>query len=425
MSYRIAGIDVHKKMVAVVIADIAERSELVLARRQFPATPDQLRALAQWLIDEHVQEAVMESTAQYWKPVWGALECYWRPACQSREGAGAMAGKLYLAQAQSNRARRGRKSDFADAERLVKRLLAQELVISFVPDVEQRLWRTVMRKKYQLTCQLVQAKNQLEAFLEEAHIKLSSVVSDLLGTSARRMLHAIAEGATDVDALAALAHQTLRATPEQLCDALGACRGMHPVYRDLLQCTLAQITLLETQIDQMDRTGAALLSGHQDAVRRLAEVPGLGLSSSLQLIAEIGPAAATFPSARQLCSWAGMCPGVEESAGKSTSSRSPKGNRQVRRLLNQAAQSAVKVKGSIFDIVFRRLSPRLGYKQAIWAVAHRLCRLLWIILHRGDRYEERGPAVSIESKQSRVWRMVRDLRKLGYRVDGPLSAMPA
>ena len=422
MSYRIAGIDVHKRIIAVVIIDMGERSELVFARRQFPATPDQLRGLAQWLIAEQVQEAVMESTAQYWKPVWGALERYWMPACQSREGAAARAGKLYLAQAKSNRAPRGRKSDFADAERLVKRLLAEELVISFVPDVEQRLWRTVMRKKYQLTRQLVLVKNQLEAFLEEAHIKLSSVVSDLLGLSARRMLYAIAEGVTDVAALAAMADRRLRATPEQLCDALGACRSMHAVYRELLQLTLAEITLLEAQIDALDRTAADLLSSHQDAVRRLAEVPGLGLSASLQLIAEIGPAAATFPSAKQLCSWAGMCPGLEESAGKSTSSRSPKGNRHVRRLLNQAAHCAVKVKGSIFEIVFRRLSPRLGYKQAIWAIAHRLCRLLWIILHRGDRYEERGPAVSVQSKQQRVWRMVRDLRNLGYRVEVPLTA---
>lgn len=421
MSYRLAGIDVHKKMIAVVIADIADR-ELVFVRRQFPATPDQLRELAHWLSAEQVQEAVMESTAQYWKPVWGTLERYWMPACKSRESAGTAAGKLYLAQAKSNRAPRGRKSDFADAERLVKRLLAEELVISFVPDVEQRLWRTVMRKKYQLTRQVVRSKNQLEAFLEEAHIKLSSVVSDLLGHSARRMLYAIADGATDVAALAALADHRLRATPEQLRDALGACHGMHAIYRNLLKLTLAEITLLEEQIDALDRTGAELLQGQQDAVRRLSEVPGLGPSAALQLIAEIGPAAATFPSAKQLCSWAGMCPGLEESGGKSTSSKSPQGNRHVRRLLNQAAHCAVKVKGSIFDIVFRRLSPRLGYKQAIWAVAHRLCRLLWILLHRGERYQERGPEVSQKSNQRRAWRMARDLRNLGYHVEAPRPA---
>ena len=148
----------------------------------------------------------MESTAQYWKPVWGALERYWKPTCQKREGAGPMSGVLHLAQAQSNRGPQGRKKDFPDAERLVKRFVAQELTLSFVPDTEQRLWRTVTRRKYQLTRAKVRLQNQLEALLEEAHIKLSSLVSDLLGVSARRMLKALAEGETDPAALAAMAH---------------------------------------------------------------------------------------------------------------------------------------------------------------------------------------------------------------------------
>ena len=121
--------------------------------------------------------------------------------------------------------------------------------------------------------------------------------------------------------------------------------------------------------------------------------------------------------------WVGVCPGNEESAGQSQSTRSPKGNRPMRRLLNQAAQSAVKVKGSIFEVTFSRLLPRLGYKQAIWAIAHRLCRLLWLILHKGVRYEERGPAVSAKSKRTRAARMIRELKKLGYRVEGgPIPA---
>src|SRR5580692_1226719 len=140
-----------------------------------------------------------------------------------REGARRKSGTLHLAQALSNRGRRGRKRDFPDAERLVKRLVARELTLSFVPDAEQRLWRTVTRRKYQLTRDRVRLQNQLESLLEETHIKLSSLVSDLLGASARRMLNALAEGETNPAALAALADQKLRATPEQLCDALGAC----------------------------------------------------------------------------------------------------------------------------------------------------------------------------------------------------------
>ena len=188
MSYRIAGIDVHKKMLAVVVADVEVHEEYQFERIRYGSNPEQLRLLAAWLIEHEVEEVVMESTAQYWKPVWGALERYWKPSCQKREGAGPMSGTLHLAQARSNRGRRGRKRDFPDAERLVKRLVADELVLSFVPDVEQRLWRTVTRRKYQLTRNKVRLQNQLEALLEEAHIKLSSLVSDLLGVSARRMI---------------------------------------------------------------------------------------------------------------------------------------------------------------------------------------------------------------------------------------------
>ena len=150
MSYRIASIDVHKKMLAVVIADVATAGEWVFERRPFGTTASQLEALGKWFVEQQVQEVVMESTAQYWRPVWQALEGQWQPEC-GKWGEGAMAGRLHLAHAESNRARAGRKQDFRDAERLLKRLVAGELVLSFVPDAEQRLWRTVSRRKYQLT----------------------------------------------------------------------------------------------------------------------------------------------------------------------------------------------------------------------------------------------------------------------------------
>jgi transposase len=190
MSYRIAGVDVHKKMLAVVVSDVEVDGQYQFERRTFGSNPEQLRSLTAWLVEQEVEEVVMESTAQYWKPVWEALERYWKPIREKREGAGRKSGSLHLAQAQSNRARRGRKRDFPDAERLVKRLVARELTLSFVPDAEQRLWRTVTRRKYQLTRDHVRLQNQLESLLEEAHIKLSSLVSNLLGASARRMLQA-------------------------------------------------------------------------------------------------------------------------------------------------------------------------------------------------------------------------------------------
>ena len=382
MPYRIAGIDVHKRMLAVVVADVEVEGEYQFERRLFGSNPEQLRLLAEWLIEQPVEEVVMESTAQYWKPVWGVLERYWKPIRQKREDASPMSGTLHLAQALSNRGRRGRKNDFRDAERLLKRLVAQELTLSFVPYAEQRLWRTVMRGKYQLTRDHARLRNRVESMLEEAHIKLSSLVSDLLGVS--------------------------------------ACTELNPVYRRLLKMALEDLQFLEQQIGKLEQEMASLLSQHQDAVQRLAEVPGLGVDSAQQIIAEVGAEAATFASAKNLSSWAGACSGEEESAGVNPNHRSPKGNRHMRRILHQSANAAVKHKGSIFEVVYRRLVPRLGHNQAIGAIAHRLCRLIWLLLHRGVRYEERGPAVNQRSKQQRTARMIRELRRFGYRVE-PLT----
>ncbi len=421
MPYRIAGIDVHKKILAVVIADVSLEGELVFERRKFGATDSELRRLAEWLIERAVQEVVMESTAQYWRPVWGMLEQYWTPVMRQQEGGGAATGKLYLAQAKSNRGPRGRKNDFRDAERLVRRLVAQELILSFVPDPGQRLWRTLTRRKQQLTKDRVRFQNQLEALLEQMHIKLSGQVSDLLGVSARRMLEAVAAGATDAAAVAALADPTLRASQEQLRDALAACADLPSVCREMLQMDLELLDFLESHMQKLEGMIAGLLQAHAGAVRRLAEVPGLGAESAQQMIAEIGPTAAAFPSEKALASWVGVCPGEEVTAGKAHSKRSPKGNRHLRRLLNQAAHAAVKMKGSIFQVVFHRLLQRMKYKEAIWCIAHRLCRLIWKILHEGVVYEERGPAVSAKAKRARQSRLIRELTKAGFRVEPPLS----
>ena len=196
-SYKIAAIDVHKSMLAVVVTDAAIEGELPFQRRKFGTLGSALKELAEWLTALQVQEVVMESTAQYWKPVWQRLE----GQCQ-----------LHLAQAHSNRARRGRKDDFRDAERLARRHLSGELILSFVPDPEQRLWRTLTRSKHQLTRDRVRLHNQLEALLEDARIKLSTCVTDLLGVSSRHMLEQLAQGETDPAVLAALAEPMLRAT---------------------------------------------------------------------------------------------------------------------------------------------------------------------------------------------------------------------
>ena len=404
-------------MLAVVVSEVEGDGEYEFERRQFGSNPAQRRLLAAWLLAQAVEEAGMESTAQYGKPVGETLERYWKPICQKREGARPLSGTLHLAQAQSNRGPRGRKNDFADAERRVKRRGAQELTLSFVPEAEPRLWRTVRRTKYQLTGNRVRRQNRWEALREEAPLKLSSLVSDLLGVSACRILRAIAEGQTDPAALAALADHRLRATPEQLGDALGACQELHPVYRQLGKMALEELQRIDTPIGPREQAMATLRGPHPDQVQRLAEVPALGVDSAQQIIAEVGAAAATFPSERDLSSWVGACPGEEKTAGVNHRRRSPKGNRPMRRMLNQAANAAVKLQGSIFALLYRRYVPRLGHIQTIGVMAHRLCRLIRKILHQGVRYQEHGPAVSQKSKQKRTARMIRQLRRLGYHVE--------
>ena len=397
-AYYVAGIDVHKKMLAVVVANARDR-ELCFECRRFGTRVSELRKLSAWLRERAVQEVVMESTAQYWKPVWLALEGQFQ---------------LWLAQARSNRGPRGRKTDFRDAKRSVSRLLSDDLILSYVPEKEQRSWRTLTRTKYQLTRDRVRLQSQLESLLEECQIKLSSVVSDLLGASGQRILRAIATGETDPARLKELGDRRLHATDEELRDALDG--QPQPLHRKLLTLYLQRLDLIEAQIAETESMIAEAMKAHEDAIVRLAELPGLGVDSAQQIIAEIGPRAEAFPSAPQLASWVGVCPGRQESAGESTSNRSAKGNRAMRRLLNQLAHAAVRKRDCYLQILFQRLSPRLGYAKAVWAIAHRLCRLIWKVLHEGVHYVEYGPAVSALTLKRRKQRLVTQLKKLGYSV---------
>lgn len=400
MATTIAGIDVHKKvLMAVVLRVESGQAEARIERRRFGAMSSDLGRLRSWLGEQGVEEAVMESTAQYWRPVWMELEDHM---------------KLHLAQAFSNRAPRGRKHDFKDAERLVRRHLAKELILSFVPEPEQRSWRTMTRMKTQLAHDRVRLHSQLEGLLEEMRIKLSSVVSDLLGVSGLRILRALADGQTDVDKLAALGSSQLKCGVEQLRDALNATPS--PIHRCLLALYLERFKLIDMQMEELNQMIAAAMRPHEDAVMRLAEVPGFGADSAQQVIAEVGPQASTFDSAAQFTSWAGTCPGKQVSAEQNKSSRSAKGNKYLRRVLTEVAQAAVKAKGSHWQIVFRRLLPRLGYKQALWAVVHRLCRLVWKILHDGVHYIEQGLHRDAKAARQRAQTLARALRRLGYNV---------
>jgi transposase len=257
-------------------------------------------------------------------------------------------------------------------------------------------------------------QNQLEALLEETRIKLSSVVSDLLGVSGRRILEALSKGETDPANLAELGDDRLQCSQQELVDALSG--SPEPIHREMLKLYLERLPLLDEQIRRLDQLTATALKKYEDAVIRVAQVPGFGVDSARQLVAETGVDAGSFPSPGQFTSWAGVCPGRDESAEQNHSSRSGKGNRFVRRILNQAAQAAVKKKGSHFQSVFKRLSPKLGYKGAVWAIAHRLGRLVWKILHQGIAYLEQGTETNPKAKQRRAQKLAKALRELGYNV---------
>jgi len=406
MTYKVAGIDIHKKVLMVVVADAAA-GEGGLESRRFGTAASEREHLVAWLRERGVQQIVMESTAQYWKPIWLDLEPHF--------------SQLHLAQAHSNRAPKGRKHDFADAQRLLRRLLAGELILSFVPDAEQRGWRTITRAKVQLVRDRVRLQNQIEALLEEMRIKLSSVISELLGLSGRRILRAMAEGASDPTELAKLGDFRLKCTRPELADAL---RGqVQPSHRKMLQLFLERLEVLDRHAEQLDQMVAEAMRPYQDAVVRLAAAPGFGPDSAQHIIAEVGAHAKSFDSAAQFASWAGLCPGRQESAEHNHTSRSPKGNPFLRRILTQAAQAAVHKKGCHFQKTFQRWLPRLGYQAALWAIAHKLGRLVWKILHEGVHYLERGEPSDPARQRRRVNKMVRALRSMGYNVEISLQTV--
>lgn len=404
MSHMVAFIDVHKKVLMVVVGDGGQEEKMELQRHRFGANPGELKKLGEYLRGLEVAEVCMESTAQYWKPVWAELE--------------ERGFYLELAQAQSNQGRKGRKSDYRDAERGLRRYLADELILSYVPDPEQRIWRTQARTGVRLVRERARLQNRMEALLEEMRIKLSSVVSELLGVSSTRMLRAVAEGANDPEKLAEMAEPTLQASKAELMDALEAVKKLDPRYRVVLRQHFQRLDLLNHQIEELKEELGKSLRPHADAVERLAEIPGMGAHSAQQIIAELGPRAEKFATAGDLASWVGVCPGENVSAEENHDDHSPKGNMFMRRILAEVANAAVKAKGTVFQNRYRRMVGRdlKNHGKAIWAVSHAILRVVWKVLHDGVRYEERGDRHDPRADQRRVARLRRQLKQFGYSV---------
>lgn len=395
----VAGMDVHKKTVVVVVLQSTQPDQ-DYASGIFGTTQFGLSELVAFLRQHGVTHAAMESTAQYWRPVWMTLEGEFT---------------LTLAQARSTRARRGRKWDRADARRIAKRLLSGDLTVSYVPSPEQRDWRLLSRTQVAMRESLVRLRNQIEVLLEQAQVKISSVVSDVLGKSGRRMLDALTQGIHDPVELARLGDRRLHASKQQLADALTG--RFTEAQRIVLKLYLQQIDHIEQQIAELDQALAAALAPHGEAIERLCEIPGISVRTAQQIVAEIGPRAEAFSSAGKLASWVAICPGQQESAGVSVSSRSAKGNWMMRRTLSQTAWAAIAAKRSEAARRFRTWCPRLGAQKAAWAVAHYQLRVIWNVLHQEVRY--RQPETETLNRRAliaKAKRALTDLRKLGYAV---------
>ena len=403
--YRVvAGIDVHKKMLAAVIRK-PNGAGVEYIQRKFGTMKSEIEHLAAWLQQHRVSEVVMESTAQYWRPVWYGLEKHFQ---------------LHLTHPLKTRAPRGRKRDLRDARRLADRWYSGDLEESFIPGAEQRSWRWLTRTRVQLKRKLGVIRNQVEGILEQGGIKLTAVVSDVFGVSGWAMLQKIGEGETDVEAMLGEARGVLRKKKTLLREALVG--ELEPVYRLLLKQHMAQVALLWQQVEEINQALAEAMQQHVAVLHRLSKMPGVDVYAAQELLAEIGPGAFAFPSAEEFVSWVGVCPGSNETGGVNYSHRSPKGNRYLRRLLCQIAWAAIHTRDTFFASLFTRLQPRIEGKGAAWAVAHRMAKVIWLIMHNGVEYIEKGAApLNPRTLARKLRKLVREFGRQGLDIKSLLE----
>jgi transposase len=398
---RCCGLDVHKKVVAACVLTPGESGQPRKELRSFGTMTEDLERLADWLAERGVGAVALESTGSYWKPVWNILE--------ERRFA------LVLANAQHVKHVPGRKTDVKDAEWLAD-LLRHGLVRgSFVPDRAQRELRELTRYRTSLVEERTAAVNRLQKVLEGANVKLASVATDVTGVSARAMLAELVAGSTDAAALAELAVGQLRAKIPDLQRALTGRVGDHQ--RFLLAQQLAHVDFLDEQIARLDAEVAERTRPFEDAIARLDTIPGVGRRGAEILVAEIGTDLSRFPNPGHLASWAGMCPGNHESAGKRRGGATRKGSPALRRALVQAAHAAGRSKRTYLGAQYRRLASRRGPPKAAVAVGHTILVVAYHLLTRATVYADLGPTYYDERDRDRTRRqLVGRLEKLGYEV---------
>ena len=393
---RCCGLDVHKRtVVACILTPEGKES------RTFSAMTADLLRLGDWLTGNGVTHVAMESTGVYWQPVYNLLE-----------GVGLT---LLVVNAQHIKAVPGRKSDVKDSEWIAD-LLRHGLVRgSYIPDRPQRELRELVRYRTSLVRQRSQMVNRIQKVLEGANIKLSSVATNVVGVSGRAMLEAIIEGMEDPRALAGLARGKLQDKRTQLEAALQGLVGEHQ--RLLLKSLLRQLDFLGAEVDQMDAEIARRMRLVEEALQRLDTIPGVGRRTAEQLLSEIGSDMSRFPTAGHLASWARLCPGNNESAGKRMSGRTGRGNPWLRSVLVEAAWAASRSRTSYLSAQYHRLAARRGGKRAAVALAHSILVITYHLLRDGGVYQELGGNYFDErAHEATVRRSVSRIERLGYKV---------
>lgn len=393
---RCAGLDVHKNTV-VVCAITGERQEV----RTFGTMTQSLLSMVQWLEELGCREVAMESTGVYWKPVYNLLE--------------AAEFKPIVVNAQHIKAVPGRKTDVRDAEWIADLLRHGLLRASFIPEREHRELRELVRYRRSLVQEKTREANRLQKVLEGANIKLASVASEVLGRSGRDMIKALCEGTEEPALLAALARGRLREKSEQLQQALQGRVGAHQ--RFLLQEQLAHIEEIEARIGRLDTEIEGRLAPFASMLELLETIPGVGRRSSEHLLAEIGTDMGRFPTHRHLASWAKVCPGNRRTAGKAKAEHTGHGNPWLRSTLIEMAWAAARSKDTFLSAQYHRLTPRLGRKRAVMAVAHTLLVIAYHILRDGKPYQELGADFHDKrSQKALASRLTKRLEALGYQV---------
>ena len=396
---RCAGLDVHKKTVVAAVR-IVEGGKVALEVRTFETTTQGLLVLAQWLASHGVTHVAMEATGVYWKPVWHIL---------SADGS----FMLVLANALHVKAVPGRKRDVSDAAWIAD-LQAHGLIQgSFVPPREVGELRSLMRTRKQLTRERTSHIQRIQKTLEEANIKLDSVISDVLGQSGRAMLEAIIAGERDPERLAGLANPRIKAPTETLIRALDGRPS--EVHRLLLRLHLDQIDALDRSTAAIDRHVEAHLDPFRSAVEQIVTIPGMGWRSTTAVLGEFGIDMRRFPSEGQFLAWACLVPRNDESAGKRRSSRLRPGANWLKTTMVQCAWAAIRKSGCKFSALFNRLKPRRGARRAICAVAAEMLRTIYHMLTNGTCYEEhRVEPRRQTARQTQAKRLIERLARIGY-----------